>query len=113
MRRYCLALDLNDDAELIKAYEVYHQRVWPGILQSLMDAGIIHLDIYRVRDRMFMIMEVDDEFSFEKKAIMDQGNPLVQEWEELMWTFQKTFPWAKQGEKWVLMDNIFSFSSKP
>jgi hypothetical protein len=25
----------------------------------------------------------------------------------LMWGFQKPIPWAKPGEKWVLMDRIF------
>jgi L-rhamnose mutarotase len=54
-----------------------------------------------------MIMEVDDAFSFEKKTAMDAVNPKVQEWEELMWKFQQALPWAKKGEKWVLMEKIF------
>ncbi|MHB1922244.1 MAG: L-rhamnose mutarotase [Chitinophagaceae bacterium] len=109
MRRYCLALDLKEDRGLIRTYEEYHQKVWPGIIQSLKDSGIISMEIYRVENRMFMIMEVKDDFSFDIKAKMDLENPLVQEWEELMWTFQKQLPWAKPGEKWVLMDQIFSF----
>jgi L-rhamnose mutarotase len=54
-----------------------------------------------------MIMETDDSFSFERKAAMDTGNPKVQEWEQLMWKFQQPLPWAKEGEKWILMDKIF------
>jgi L-rhamnose mutarotase len=54
-----------------------------------------------------MIMEVDDMFSFERKAAMDADNPKVQEWEQLMWKFQQSMPFAKPGEKWVLMDKIF------
>ncbi|CAG2172732.1 unnamed protein product, partial [Oppiella nova] len=46
---------------------------------------------------MFMIMETEDDFSFERKAQMDANNPKVQEWEQLMWTFQKSLPFAKQG----------------
>jgi L-rhamnose mutarotase len=38
---------------------------------------------------------------------MDKANPKVQEWEELMWKFQSSIPWAKPGEKWVLMEQIF------
>jgi hypothetical protein len=33
--------------------------------------------------------------------------PKVQEWEQLMWTYQQAVPGAKKGEKWVLMDRIF------
>ena len=38
---------------------------------------------------------------------MDEGNPKVQEWENLMWTYQQALPWAKPGEKWVLMEKMF------
>jgi L-rhamnose mutarotase len=54
-----------------------------------------------------MILEADDSFSFEKKAAMDAANPKVEEWENLMWNFQQPLPWAKEGQKWVLMDKIF------
>ncbi|HEV8285032.1 MAG TPA: L-rhamnose mutarotase [Chitinophagaceae bacterium] len=33
--------------------------------------------------------------------------PKVEEWEQLMWSFQQPLPWAKEGEKWMLMDKIF------
>jgi L-rhamnose mutarotase len=65
------------------------------------------MEIYRLGNRLFMIMDADDSFSFEQKAAMDASNPKVQEWEELMWKFQKPLPWAKPGEKWMLMDKIF------
>lgn len=48
-----------------------------------------------------MIMEVDETFSFERKAKMDAENPDVQEWEQLMWDFQQELPWAAKGEKWI------------
>ena len=54
-----------------------------------------------------MIMETDDNFSFGRKAAMDATNPKVPEQEKLMWKFQKPLPWAKEGEKWILMDKIF------
>jgi L-rhamnose mutarotase len=56
---------------------------------------------------MFMILEADDSFTFEKKRAMDTANPKVQEWEALMWNYQQVLPWAKEGEKWVLMEKIF------
>ena len=38
----------------------------------------------------------------------NRNDPKVQEWERLMWTFQQSPPFAKPGEKWVLMDKIFA-----
>ena len=108
MKRFCLALDLKDDPKLIQEYEAYHKNVWPEIIESIKKSGIETLDIYRTGNRMFMIIEANNDFSFEKKAAMDRADCKVQEWEELMWTFQQALPWAKHGEKWVLMEKIFS-----
>ena len=106
-RRYCLALDLKDDPQLIAEYERFHQKIWPEIAQSIRDAGIEQLEIYRIGTRMFMIMDVNGTFSFESKQRADATDPKVQEWEELMWRFQKPLPQSKPGEKWLLMDKIF------
>ena len=110
MQRYCLALDLVDDEQLIKEYEVYHQDVWPEIKKSILDAGVDSMEIYRVGNRLFMIMEVQDTFSFEQKGIADAANEKVQQWEQLMWKYQQALPVAKPGEKWILMEKIFSLN---
>lgn len=107
MQKFCLACDLKDDEALIAEYEKFHAAVWPEIQQRILDSGITLLDIYRVSNRLFMIIEADDDFSFEKKSAMDAGNATVQEWEELMWKFQLALPGAKPGEKWMLMNKIF------
>lgn len=107
MKRYCLALDLKDDPQLIAEYEEWHNAVWPEITKSIKDAGIENMEIYRLGTRVFMIMEVNNEFSFEKKAIADAANSKVQEWETLMWKYQQPIPGSKKGEKWMLMDQIF------
>jgi L-rhamnose mutarotase len=111
MTRYCLALDLKDDPKLIAAYEEYHASVWPEIITSIKEADIKALEIYRVANRLFMIMEAGDDFSFEKKAAMDAKNEIVMQWEKLMWEYQQALPTAKPGEKWVLMQKIFSLSN--
>jgi L-rhamnose mutarotase len=112
MKKYCLALDLKNDAALIAEYEAYHRAVWPAILESIYEAGIGQMEIYRTGNRLFMIMEVKDDFSFEKKAMADAANDKVQEWEQLMWKYQQGLPGSKPGEKWVLMEKIFSISGK-
>lgn len=106
-QRYCFALDLKPDPHLVAEYEKHHQRVWPGILQSIRDAGIEQLEIYRIEYRLFMVMEVNESFSFEKKKSMDDANAEVQEWEALMWKYQQALPKAAPGEKWVPMTKIF------
>lgn len=106
-RRYCLALDLRDDPDLIAKYKRYHEKIWPEITQSIKDAGIEDMEIYLQGTRLFMIMEVNESFSFEVKAKADCENPKVREWEELMWKFQQPLPNSKAGEKWRLMERIF------
>jgi L-rhamnose mutarotase len=110
MKRYCLTLDLKDDPQLISEYEEYHREIWPEIRASITASGIVDMEIYRYGNRLCMIMEVNDEFSFEKKGAMDAGNEKVREWETLMWKYQQAVPGAKPGEKWVLMDKIFELN---
>lgn len=107
MKRYSLTLDLKNDTELIRQYEEHHKKVWPEIIDSIKKAGIESMEIYRHSTRLFMIMEVNDNFSFEKKQKADEENGKVQEWETLMWKFQQPLSGSLKGEKWKLMDKIF------
>jgi L-rhamnose mutarotase len=107
MHKYCLTLDLKDDPELIAEYEKYHTDIWPGIRKSITDSGIINMEIYRFDTRLFMIMETDESFSFDKKAQMDEASSEVQEWENLMLKYQQPLKHAPKGGKWVLMSKIF------
>ena len=112
MSRYCLTVDLKDDPKAIEEYENYHKSVWPEILQSLTDSGILSMQIYRLKTRMFMIIETASDFSFARKAEMDAANEKVQEWEKLMGKFQKSLPWENPDDpwKWKLMDQVFGFN---
>ena len=107
LTKYCFALDLKDDADLIAEYKKYHNDVWPAIIKSIKDAGIEDLEIYCISNRLFMIMKVNENFSFEEKGAADAANTVVQEWEALMWKYQQALPIAKPGEKWMLMEKIF------
>jgi len=107
MKRYCLALDLKDDQALIQKYKKYHKEVWPEIISSISKSGIREMEIYLTGNRLFMIIEAVDQFTFENKALLDENNPKVKEWEQLMWKYQEALPFADPGEKWKLMDLIF------
>ena len=106
-RRFCLTLDLKNDPQLIAEYKRHHEHVWPEITQSIRDAGVEDAEIYLLGTRMIMILEVNEQFSFEAKARLDAANPKVAEWEQLMWRFQQPLPQAKPGEKWLPMERIF------
>ena len=110
-RRFCLTLDLKEDPKLIAEYRRYHQKIWPEIARSIKDSGVQDLEIYLLGTRMFMIMEVNEHFSFEAKGRADQSNPKMQDWENLMWRFQQSLPQAKPREKWLLMEKIFDLES--
>ena len=107
MKRYCLTLDLKDNTEMIEEYEEYHKNMSPEILKSIKDTGIESMQIFRLHTRMVMIIDTTDDFSFEKKALMDASNEKVQVWENLMWKYQQALPMAKEGEKWVLMKQLY------
>lgn len=112
MKRYCLALDLVNDPAMISQYIEHHKAVWPEITDSIKKSGIIEMQIFNVADRLFMVIEVEEGFSFEKKNKMDNQNPYVIKWEELMSTYQKTLANALPGEKWILMEKVFDLNSQ-
>lgn len=108
-KKLCYTCDLVDDNELIEQYKSYHSKgnIWPEITKSIRDSGIVDMEIYILGNRLFMIIEVDESFTTERKQKMDKENDKVQEWEELMWNYQKSLPIAKQGEKWLPMEVIY------
>lgn len=111
-KRFCLGLDLKDNPRLIEAYKKYHEpgNVWPEIIQSIYDSGILDMEIYLVENRLFMIIEADKSFTLERKAVLDESNDKVQEWEALMQAnFQKAVPWETEI-KWVPSDLIFKLT---
>ena len=109
MKRLCFTCNLQDDPQLIAQYKAHHQsdRVWPEITKSIRDAGVLKMEIYHVDKRLFMIMDVEEDFDLETKMLMDSKNPQVQKWEKLMENFQEKPDFARNGEKWVLMECIY------
>lgn len=105
---HVLALDLKDNPAMIAEYEQYHATMRSEIEATIRAAGITGMTLYRAGNRLVMLMETDETFSFERKAQMDADNPTVQAWETLMWIYQQALPFAQPDEKWVLMKQIYS-----
>lgn len=108
--RYCFALDLKDDPRLIAEYEAHHENVWPEVRDSFRRAGIEDVQLYRTGNRLFMLLDTNESFTFERKKKIDEEDEVVQKWEALMSTYQQSLPWAAANEKWVLMKNIFTLN---
>ena len=108
--KYCLALDLVDDEQSIADYESWHKTVWPEIIVSIRESGIESMEIYRVFNRLFMIMETNPSFDFEKKKQLDESNAVVLQWESMMEKYQQLIPGTPPGSKWVLMNKVFDLN---
>ena len=111
--RYCLALDLQNDPALIKEYIEYHQpkNAWPQITANIAEAGILDMEIYHIADRLFMIMETSPDFDPNAEPKTAEGKKASDDWEALMWKFQKPLSCAKNGEKWIRMEKIYDLKN--
>ncbi|HEY0162756.1 MAG TPA: L-rhamnose mutarotase [Edaphobacter sp.] len=112
MPRYCLTLDLKNDEAMIAEYRRYHEKIWPEIRDSFYAAGVQSLEMYLTGNRMFMIIDADENFSLAAKAAADAADPKVQEWEALMGQYQQPLPNARPGQRWMLMHRIFNLADQ-
>ena len=105
-RRLCYALDLADDAELIREYCRMHEpgSVWPAVIDHIRARGVESMEIWQRGTRLFMIVEAADDFPREAPLPTDAENA---RWEALMARFQRDLPDATAGEKWSPLRRIF------
>lgn len=108
-RRLCFVLDLIDDPARIAEYEQHHGpgKVWPKIVDDIQAQGIEAMEIWRSGPRMVMIATVADDYP-RPRAVP----PEYEEWEALMWRFQKAVPHAEAGQKWIPMAKIFDLAEQ-
>jgi L-rhamnose mutarotase len=112
MRAFAQAIDLTDDPARIDEYLRHHRSVWPEVTGGLRAIGIRGMRIWRGGTRLFMVVETDDDFD----PARYQGyaaNPRTQEWDALMRTFQRPAPFAKPGEWWAQLEEVFDLDRFP
>ncbi|SNX83408.1 uncharacterized protein MEPE_02115 [Melanopsichium pennsylvanicum] len=116
VRQELLLLDITSDPSLIKQYIDYHApgNVPRAIIDSIIypGSGVINMRIFHFADRLAMIMDVQDDFCFEKKAASDDANADVKIWETLMQNFQREIkdPSGIQKTKWKRAEMCFDLS---
>ena len=107
MKRYCQTLTLVDDEQMIAKYIEAHAHVWPEVIEGQRQVGIQDMQIYRKGRTLFMIMDVNDDFDFQRDMSRLATLPRQAEWEAYVSQFQGCAPDAPSSAKWQLMDRIF------
>jgi len=109
MKRIAQCVDLRDNPEIIAKYEEYHANQWPEVLEGTKRSGIERVFIYRFGTRLFMFMEVPDDWDLERDGPKYmENNPRAKEWDELMREYQQTVPGAPEGSTWVPMKEVYA-----
>ena len=108
-KRYCKALKLEDDPQLIEEYKKVHApgATWPEISQGMREVGILDMEIYILGNQLFMIMDTIPDFNHDKAMKELAQKPRQEEWEAYVSQFQKTSADASADEKWQLMERIY------
>lgn len=108
-KRYCKALKLEEDRQLIEEYKKVHApgAAWPEITQGMRDVGIIDMEIYILGTQLFMIMDTVADFDHDKAMAELATKPRQSEWEAYVSKFQKSSADASADEKWQVMERIY------
>ena len=112
MKRYCQTMELRDEPELIEKYCEAHSHVWPEIQAGIQSVGILDMQIYRLGNKLFMIVDTTDDFDWEKDNARLATLPRQAEWEAYVAQFQGCDPDASSTSKWHLMERIFKLDTK-
>jgi L-rhamnose mutarotase len=110
-KRYCKTLELRNDPLLIAEYRKAHApgAAWPEITRGMREVGILNMEIYIFKTRLFMIMDTIPDFDHERAMAELARKPRQAEWEAHMSRFQDASPESAADQKWQLMERIFTF----
>ena len=110
---YVYTCNLKNDADSIARYKNYHRKegVWPEVIKTYETSGARSVKIYLKHTRLVMIVSLPESLSWEEfsERYASAYPEKMKEWGELMAPFQTPPPFAKEGETWVQMEQIFEF----
>ena len=108
-KRFCKFLELKNNPDLIEEYKKVHApgAGWPEITKGMREVGIIDMEIYIHKTKLFMIMDTVANFDHDKAMEELAGKPRQAEWEAFVSKFQKSSAEASADEKWQLMERIY------
>jgi len=113
MKHYGRTINLKNDPEIVRQYIEYHRAAWPEVEHGLQSIGIRRMLIWLLGRQLFMFMETDDGFDLQRDfPRYEKSHPRIQEWQELMASFQEPVPEAKPGEWWAEMQLVFDLKGQ-
>jgi len=112
-KRFCKALKLEDDPQLIEQYKKVHApgAAWPEITKGMREVGIVDMEIYLLGNQLFMIMDTVSDFDHDEAMKALAAKPRQAEWEAYVSQFQKSSAEASADEKWQLMERIYKMNT--
>ena len=110
---YVFTCNLKNNPDSIARYKYYHSKegVWPEVIKTFEASGARSVEIYLKETRLFMIVSLPESLTWEEfsKHYESSYPEKIKEWGERMAPFQTPPPFAKEGETWVQMEQIFEF----
>ena len=105
-----MMVNLVNDSAAIAAYEKYHAKAWPEVIAANEPANIKGVKIYRLANRLVMILTVPENWDGDKDNNYVKSSPRVKEWLDIMEKYQQPSPEAPAGTKgWTTMKLVFGY----
>jgi len=111
MARKVLALDLRDEPDNLTAYDIAHQPggVWPEVIDDLRTRGYEAMTIWRVGNRLMMIVDYDPTAS---APVLDSAlTARLAAWESAMSQRQQSLQGPTVAPAWVEMECVFDLAA--
>lgn len=112
-KEIAFALDLKEDPDNIREYCDWHMKVWPEITRGMAKYGVISQNIYLIGNRLFMVLEVEDDFDYRVDfARYLEETPRAKEWDSFMHGYQQLVPWVQEGDWWAPMERVYDLNAR-
>ncbi|MCM1078418.1 MAG: L-rhamnose mutarotase [Bacteroidales bacterium] len=114
IKRYVQTMDLKDDEELIRRYCEAHDEIHarPEVLAGMREVGILEMELYRLGNRVIMIVDAPEDFDWTAAMTHLATLPGQEDWETFVSQFQQCNPTDTSDQKWKMMERIFRIYDK-
>lgn len=104
MKRYGSVIKLKPEME--KEYKRLHANCWESVLKQIHDSGMRNYSIFFGGGYLFSYFEyVGEDFDGDMKKMAD--DPETKKWWALTDPCQEKVEWAKDGEWWSTLEEVF------
>lgn len=105
--------DLVNEPALIKVYDSMHSKngIWPELKKANLASGIHEIKIYRVDNRLFMMVTVPADADPSRMDSLYLGaDKKIEVWNKMMSNFQRALPGVDTTKKWSSMELIHHYA---